>query len=104
MQYTPPLLTLPCLTCTLSTPQGGVSEEEVFERQRKAMSGVPEFCVKDMAVWFRFVVLSRPALLQGLQVCVCVCVYVCVYLRSLVSKLSQAMICDPPISVQGLVV
>ena len=36
------------------------------------MSGVPEFCVKDMASWFRFVVLTRPALLQGLQVSVCV--------------------------------
>ena len=32
------------------------------------MAGLPEFGVKDMASWFRFVVLSRPILLQGLQV------------------------------------
>ena len=37
------------------------------ERQRKAFAAVPEFCVKDMAAWFRFVVLSTPLLLQGLQ-------------------------------------
>ena len=38
------------------------------ERQRSALAGLPEFGVKDMASWFRFVVLSRPVLLQGLQV------------------------------------
>ena len=64
------------------------------ERQRSVMAGLPEFGVKDMASWFRFVVLSRPILLQGLQVnqciertlylvrphcvsSVCVCVCVC---------------------------
>ncbi len=56
----------------------------MHEKQRQLLSGLPEFCVKDMASWFRFVVLYRPALLQGLQVhskswcwgvaCVCVCV------------------------------
>ena len=62
--------------------QAGLSEEQVCERQRSMMAGVPEFGVKDMASWFRFVVLSRANLLQGLQVnlvlCVCVCVCVCV--------------------------
>lgn len=48
--------------------QAGLSEEQVFERQRSVMAGLPEFGVKDMASWFRFVVLSRPSLLQGLQV------------------------------------
>ena len=38
------------------------------ERQRKVMSGLPEFCVRDMTVWFRVVALMRPILLQGLQV------------------------------------
>ena len=38
------------------------------ERQRKMMSLLPEYGVKDMAVWFRLVVLMRPVLLQGLQV------------------------------------
>ena len=54
-----------------------MSEEVVRERQRKLLAGIPEYCVKDMASWFRFVVLARPALLQGLQVCVCVCVCLC---------------------------
>ena len=69
-----------CGHCLLWTVQPGLSEEQVCERQRAAMKGLPEFGVKDMASWFRFVVLTRPTLLQGLQVsCVCVCVCVCVY-------------------------
>ena len=48
--------------------QAGLSEEQVFEKQRSVMAGLPEFGVKDMASWFRFVVISRPVLLQGLQV------------------------------------
>ena len=52
----------------LSSLQAGLSEEQVCQRQRSLMAGLPEFGVKDMASWFRFVVLSRPILLQGLQV------------------------------------
>lgn len=48
--------------------QAGLSEEQVCEKQRSVMAGLPEFGVKDMASWFRFVVISRPVLLQGLQV------------------------------------
>lgn len=50
-----------------SCKEEGLSEAVVCERQRKAFAAVPEFCVKDMAAWFRFVVLSTPLLLQGLQ-------------------------------------
>jgi hypothetical protein len=48
--------------------QEGGTREAVEERQRKVMSGLPEFCVRDMTVWFRVVALMRPILLQGLQV------------------------------------
>ena len=48
--------------------QEGVPTSEVAARQRKIMGSLPEFCVRDMAVWFRVVVLMRPVLLQGLQV------------------------------------
>lgn len=46
-----------------------MSEAEVAARQKQLLSQVPEFGVKDMAAWFRFVVLIRPTLLQSLQVC-----------------------------------
>ena len=52
----------------LALLQTGLSNEQVCERQRSALAGLPEFGVKDMASWFRFVVLSRPVLLQGPQV------------------------------------
>jgi hypothetical protein len=54
--------------CLEKCSQEGGSRGEVEERQRQAMCGVPEFCVRDMTVWFRVVVLMRPVLLQGLQV------------------------------------
>ena len=65
-----PLLPLPhsFLAVLPGGGQAGLSEEQVCERQRSVMAGLPEFGVKDMASWFRFVVLSRPILLQGLQV------------------------------------
>lgn len=51
-----------------SCQQGDDSgEEEVREKQRQLLSGLPAFCVKDMASWFRFVAVHRPMLLQGLQ-------------------------------------
>ena len=69
----PPLLPLPYSFLALSPilpghNQAGLSEDQVCEKQRSVMAGLPEFGVKDMASWFRFVVLSRPILLQGLQV------------------------------------
>ena len=48
--------------------QVGLKEEKVFERQCLLMAGVPEFGMKDMATWFRFVVLNMPILLDKLQV------------------------------------
>ena len=48
--------------------QSELSEEEVCEKQRKLLSGLPEFCVKDMASWFKLVAQFKPKLLQGLQV------------------------------------
>ena len=50
-------------------------------RQRKLLAGVPDYCVKDMCIWFRFVVLSKPVLLQGLQVCAYVHVPTCMHVH-----------------------
>lgn len=50
-----------------SCQQGDLAEAEVHQSQQQLLSGLPEFCVKDMASWFRFVALHRPKLLQGLQ-------------------------------------
>ena len=48
--------------------QEGLGQDDVHERQQQLLVGLPEFCVKDMALWFKFVAVHRPALLQGLQV------------------------------------
>jgi hypothetical protein len=30
------------------------TKEEIHQAQRKALSTIPEFCIKDMAQWFSF--------------------------------------------------
>ena len=48
--------------------QEGGSKGEVEKRQREVMSGLPEYFVRDMTVWFRVIAIMKPVLLQGLQV------------------------------------
>ncbi|XP_067687796.1 uncharacterized protein [Haliotis asinina] len=52
--------------------EGSVSGEEKVKAEKKAFSMIPEFCVKDMAIWFRFVathaVYVHKGVLQGLPI------------------------------------
>ncbi|XP_019628918.1 PREDICTED: uncharacterized protein LOC109473492 [Branchiostoma belcheri] len=59
------------LQLQLDTCQQGVKETEVRRQQKRVFSQLPEFLVKDMATWFRFVVTNsmvvHPSILQGIQ-------------------------------------
>ena len=45
-----------CLcVCLYCSPQGAANEEEVAQRQCKLFSTIPEFGVKDMVIWFLFI-------------------------------------------------
>ncbi|XP_071101148.1 uncharacterized protein [Haliotis cracherodii] len=52
--------------------EGSCKEEEKVKAQKKAFAMIPEFCVKDMAIWFRFVathaVHVHKGILQGLSI------------------------------------
>ena len=62
------------LSTTSPSRQEGDTRLAVEEKQRQVMCRLPEFCVRDMAVWFRLIVLMRPVFLQGLQVIdMCTC-------------------------------
>ncbi|XP_078607185.1 uncharacterized protein LOC144879516 isoform X2 [Branchiostoma floridae x Branchiostoma japonicum] len=59
------------LQLQLDTCQQGLKETEVRRQQKRVFSQLPEFLVKDMATWFRFVVTNsmvvHPSILQGIQ-------------------------------------
>ncbi|XP_066289548.1 uncharacterized protein [Branchiostoma lanceolatum] len=59
------------LRLQLDTCQQGVKQTEVQRQQKRVFSQLPEFLVKDMATWFRFVVTNsmvvHPSILQGIQ-------------------------------------
>ena len=63
--------------------QPGLSEEEVQQEQRRIFSALPEFGVKDMVRWFRFVLRIRANLLRGLQV---LYVFVCLFVRMICTR------------------
>jgi ubiquitin-protein ligase len=74
----------------------GMSETEVMTEQQRVFAHIPEYCVKDMAQWFRFLVRHRSDVLQSLPIDIGVFVTCCVTLLQrpdlLPSALSQSRI------------
>ena len=56
------------LVCNIFPLQPGLSEAEIMAAQQSVFSHIPEYCVKDMAQWFRFLVMHCSNLLRSLPV------------------------------------
>ena len=48
--------------------QPELSEEEIQSEEQRVFSFIPEYCVKDMAQWFRFLVQHCSSVLKSLPV------------------------------------
>ena len=45
-----------------------MSEEDVVEAQQNLCSSIPEYCIKDMAAWFKFLAFHNSDLLKSTTV------------------------------------